>query len=319
MLSIEQLTEDSFPVAIIRDREGNKKVRETVYYTEPTRAYKKQPSTFESQVEEYLADGDPPLDGAFRLQEKYSFEMVPTIGNEKNPRFINYYLSGSNSGKSYQIASLCKRYLQQFPENMIAYASANPIENDKNYDKIRDKINVIDVLNLDSIIDFSNPDFHNSLFIFDDCDSGFSVSYGDLDKRLTQDEVDSLTVTEKQKATRMLKHKCEMASTWINKSVQSFMMNGRKFKESVCIVAHKPNSGESENKVIGESNGVILFPASVKKNTLETFIVNKLSFEKADAKALMSDIEWYQYDFLYISHRTSKQFIITDELIKVYY
>lgn len=244
--------------------------------------------------------------------------MVPTIGDEKNPRFVNYYLSGSNSGKSYQIASLCKRYLQQFPDNMIAYASANPIENDKNYDKIRDKIKVIDVLNLDTIIDFKNPEYHNSLWIFDDCDSGFSVSYEDLDKRLTEQEMENLSVTEKQKATRMLKQKCEMASTWITKSVQSFMMNGRKFKESVCIVGHKPNTGGEENKIIGEANGVILFPASVKKNTLETFIINKLSFEKGDAKQLMYDIEWFQYDFLYISHRTSKQFIITDQLIKVY-
>jgi hypothetical protein len=50
------------------------------------------------------------------------------IPGEKNPRFINYYLSSSNSGKSYQIAALCRRYLEMWPNNLIAYASANPLK-----------------------------------------------------------------------------------------------------------------------------------------------------------------------------------------------
>lgn len=319
MLSTHPLTEDSYPVALIKEVTGKKKVLETVYYTEPTRTFKKQSEPFESQVSKYLSNENPPIPDAVLLKgDKYAFEMVPTVGGEKNPRFINYYLSSSNSGKSYQIASLCKRYLQQFPDNLIAYASANPLENDKNYDEIRDKIKEVDVLNLESTIDFKDPAYHNSLWIFDDCDSGFSVSMEDLDKRLTPEEVEKLTVTDKVKAVKMLKAKCEAASEWVSKSIQSFMMNGRKFEESLCIVGHKPFEGRFENKIVNEATGVVLFPASIKKNLLVEFIIKKLSFDKHDAEAMMNDIEWFQYDFLYISHRTSRPFIITNDLIKVF-
>ena len=319
MLSISALTEDSYPVAVIKQVTGNKKVLETVYYTEPTRSFKKQDVPFEEQIESFLAKEESPVEDGYLLnQSKYCFEMVPTIGGEKNPRFINYYLSSSNSGKSYQIAALCKRYLQQYPDNLIAYASANKIENDKNYDDIRDKIKVVDVLGLTSMIDFSLPEHHNSLWIFDDCDSGFNVTMEDLDDRLTPEELEKLTVTDKRKAVRMLKTKCEEASEWVTKSVQSFMMNGRKFSESLCIVAHKPFEGRYENKIVNEATGIVLFPASIKKNLLERFIREKLSFEKEDAAEMMKKIEWFQYDFLFISHRTSKQFIITNDLIKIY-
>lgn len=319
MLSIQPLTEDSYPVALIKEVAGNQKVRETVYYTEPSRTFKKQKEPFDSQIRGYLADSPAPLPGATLLDNtKYAFEMVPTIGSDKNPRFINYLLAPSNSGKSFQIASLCKRYLQQFPDNLIAYASANPLENDKNYDEIRDKIKEVDVLNLESTIDFKLPEYHNSLWIFDDCDSGFSVTMEDLDKRLTPEELEKLSVTDKVKAVKMLKAKCESASEWVGKSIQSFMMNGRKFSESLCIVAHKPNGGTFENKIVGEATGVVLFPASIKKNLLAEFIQKKLSFEKAQAEELMKRIEWFQYDFLFISHRTSRPFVITNELIKIY-
>ena len=236
----------------------------------------------------------------------------------KTPRFINYYLSSSNSGKSYQIAALCRRYLQMWPNNLIAYASANPIANDKNYDDIRHMIREVDVLNLEAIIDFKDPTYHNSLWIFDDCDSGFSVSMEDLDSRLTKEELEKLSVTDKVKAVKMLKAKCEAASEWISKSVQSFMMNGRKFSQSMCIVSHKPFEGRYENKIVNEATGVVLFPASIKKNVLKKFLVEKLSFEKTEAKEVIDDLEWYQYDFLYVSHRTSRPFVITNTLIKIF-
>jgi hypothetical protein len=116
----------------------------------------------------------------------------------------------------------------------------------------------------------------------------------------------------------MLKAKCEAASEWVSKSIQSFMMNGRKFNESLCIVSHKPFEGRFENKIVNESTGVVLFPASIKKNLLQRFIIEKLSFEKEEAAEMMKKLKWFQYDFLYISHRTSVPFIITSELIKLY-
>lgn len=319
MFSLHQLTDDSYPVAVIV-KNSTKKVIETVFFTEPTRKFKTQPIPFETQIEDYL-DNEPEIEieGMLALSEKFSFEMVPTCSeSEKMPRFINYYLSASNSGKSFQISKLCKRYLQAFPENKIAYASANDITNDKNYDDIREKINIIDVLNLQSTIDFSQEDYHNSLWIFDDCDSGFSVSMTDLDSRLTPEELEKLSVTEKQKALRMLKTKCEAASEWVSKSIQSMMMNGRKFRESLCVVGHKPFEGRFENKIVGEATGVVLFPASMKKNLLHRFIVEKLDFEKGDATEMLKELEWFQYDWLFLSHRSSRPFIITPNRIKIY-
>jgi hypothetical protein len=220
------------------------KVKETVYYTEPTRLSSLKRLLLKIRLRR-ISVKMTTIEDAINLKEPYTFEMVPTIGQveipkkvitiaeevdektkekrrfykdgeklvpvfnetkktviipgEKNPRFINYYLSSSNSGKSYQIAALCRRYLEMWPNNLIAYASANPIENDKNYDDIRHKIKEVDVINLESTIDFKEPQYHNSLWIFDDCDSGFSVSMEDLDKRLTKEELEKLSVTDKEK------------------------------------------------------------------------------------------------------------------------
>ena len=293
------------------------KAEEVIYYTEPTRETPEQSTPFEKQIAKYLVEHEP--GSIFELNPEYRFEMMPTITNKgkTSPRFINFYLSASNSGKSYQIAQLVRRYLEQFPNNLVAYASANPLANDPNYEDILDKIQEIDVLKLESTIDFADERFRNSLWIFDDCDSGFSCGMEDLDKRLTKDELAKMSVSEKNKALKMLKAKCDVATEWINRSIQAFMMNGRKMSQSVCVVSHKPNEGRFENKIINEASGVILFPASIRKNVLETFMINKLSVSKEQAKALMGEMQWYQYDFLYISHRTSRQFAIGVDFIKL--
>lgn len=322
MLSIEAISDESFPVCLLTkvNNRGKTKVKEIIYYTEPTRANNSQKISFENQIKEYLIRHD---NGHYKFKEQYKLEMVPTITTKgkTQPRFINFYLSASNSGKSYQIAQLCRNYLEMFPDNLIAYASANPIDNDVNYADIKDKIFEVDVLNLESTIDFSNPRYRNSLWIFDDCDSGFSASMEDLDTRLTPEELEKMSVSEKQKALKLLKAKCEIATEWVNKSIQSFMMNGRKMNQSVCVVSHKPNEGRFENKIINEASGVVLFPASIRKNILETFMIQKLSMAKDDAKELMSNngpFKWFQYDYLYISHRTSRQFAIGVDFIKLF-
>ena len=314
MLSIQPLTDDSYPIALLKEK---KKVLETIYFTEPTRKNKTQKSPFEDQIKDYLESKNG---HAYTLKEEFTFEMAPTItvNSGSNPRFINFYLSASNSGKSYQIAQLCRRYLQLHPDNLIAYASANPIENDVNYDDIRDRIEVVDVLNLESQIDFQEEQYRNSLWIFDDCDSGFSANMEDLDARLTKEEMDKLTVTEKQKALAMLKKKCEIATEWINKSIKSFMMNGRKMKQSLCIVGHKPFEGRGENQIINEATGIILFPTGLRRNILERFIAEKLSFTKEEADEIINKQDWYRYDWLYISHRSSTPFTVTQETIKLF-
>jgi hypothetical protein len=115
----------------------------------------------------------------------------------------------------------------------------------------------------------------------------------------------------------MLKAKCEAASEWCQKSIQSFMMNGRKFGESLYCRTQTVRRC-FENKIVGEATGIVLFPASMKKNLLARFITEKLSFEKQDAEDILKKLEWFQYDFLYISHRTSRPFILTSDFLKVY-
>lgn len=325
MLSTKPLTVDSFPFALIKKAE---KVKETLYYTEPIRGSKIKPEPLEKVLKKYLTDTPAAIPGALELSEDYAFEMVPTIAQVevnktvtpgvKTPRFINYFIAPSNSGKSYQIANLCRRYLEMWPNNTVAYASANNIESDVSFEGIREKIKIVDVLGLESTIDFTNPEYHNSLWIFDDCDSGFSVSMEDLDSRLTKEEVGKMTVTDKQKALKMLKSKCDSASEWVNKSIQSFMMNGRKFSISLCLVAHKPFDGQFENKIVNEASGVVTFPASIKKNLLKKFIIEKLGFDKADAIVIIDTPTWYQYDFLYLSHRTSRPFVLSNYFLKIF-
>lgn len=318
MFSLKALSDESFPVCLITkvNANGKSKAMEIIYYTEPTRSNPDQATTFEEQVEEYLENSSK---GIYKFKKDYKLEMVPTITTKgkSQPRFINFYLSASNSGKSFQIAQLVRRYLQIFPDNLVAYASANPLDNDPNYADIIDKIRELDVMNLESTLDFSNEEFRNSLWIFDDCDSGFSCNMEDLDKRLTREELEKMTVSEKQKALKLLKAKCEIATEWVNKSIQSFMMNGRKMSQSLCVVSHKPNEGRFENKIINEASGIVLFPASIRKNVLETFMDKKLSVSQEQARNLMQKMPWFQYDFLYISHRTSRQFAIGVDFIKL--
>lgn len=319
MFSTKTLSKESFPVALILKASAgpNSKAEEVVYYTEPTRDNPTQEKPFEKQIEKYLVAHEK--DHIYELDPEYRFEMMPTITHEgkSHPRFINFYLSASNSGKSYQIAQLIRRYIKQFPQNLVCYASANPLENDSNYKDIIDKIQEIDVLKLESTIDFSDEQFRNSLWIFDDCDSGFTANMESLDKRLTKQEIEKMSLAEKQKALKMLKSKCDMATEWVNRSIQSFMMNGRKMSQSLCVVSHKPNEGRFENKIINEASGVVLFPASIRKNVLQTFMIEKLSVSKEQASDLMTEMEWYQYDYLYISHRTSRQFAIGVDFIKL--
>jgi hypothetical protein len=73
MLSITPLTADSYPICIITK---GKKLKETVFFTEPSKKFKTQKTSFEEQIEKYLdTEGS-----GIMLAEDYSFEMVPTIG-----------------------------------------------------------------------------------------------------------------------------------------------------------------------------------------------------------------------------------------------
>lgn len=321
MFSLKERGVDSFPIAVIKDADKKKAVVETIYYTElkrPVKGEKVLPP--EPPIEKLLSKYvDRFENNTLYLNEDYRFEMVPTIadGSKTKPRFVNYYLSSANSGKSYRIAEMCRRYLQANPDNLVAYCSANPLDKDHNYDDIRDKMKEVDPLKLDAPIDFQDPDFANSLWIFDDCDSGFTGKLQDVDDRLTDECLNELSITQKFKAKQMVSQQCALALKHVNDSIMSFLKNGRKYSQSVCFVAHKPNGGSFENTIINEATGVILFPASTDANILEEFLIKKLSVTKAHAASLVYGQHWYQYDFLFIPRQITRRFAMGDNFIKL--
>lgn len=250
------------------------------------------------------------------ILNKTSDGDIMEVSNSE-PRFVNYLLGSSNSGKSYQIAQLIRKYLIMFPNNLVVYASANNLDNDDNFVDIKHKIKELNIMKLESIIDYKKEEFRNSLWIFDDIDSSFSVSYEDLDEGITAKDIENMSVKEKSKLSKALKDKTAIAEMWVNKTIQSFLTNGRKMNQSIFVVGHKPFEGRNENLYINEASAVTIFPAKMKKNVLKTFIENKLSFNRQDAKELM-ELKWLKYSWLLLSHRTSTPFIITKNIIKLY-
>ena len=55
----------------------------------------------------------------------------------------------------------------------------------------------------------------------------------------------------------------------------------------------------------------------MKKNILQKFSIEKLGMEKHEAVEVFTKWDWYKYDWLYISHRTSVPFVITLERLKL--
>jgi hypothetical protein len=195
------------------------------------------------------------------------------------------------------------------------YASANPLSSDPNYSDLVGKIRELDVLALESTIDFSQEEYHNSLWIWDDCDSGFTVSLEDLDSRLTEEEL--LSVTDRVKATRCSRQNVRQPQS--GAKVDPVLHDERSKVRGKPLHCRTQTVRRCfENKIVGEATGIVLFPASMKKNLLARFITEKLSFEKQDAEDILKKLEWFQYDFLYISHRTSRPFILTSDFLKVY-
>lgn len=312
MFSTKPISQDSRTIAIVRNN-ATKKVEKEIWFTEKSR------SLDLSKAGDFKEEMKPFSNGKVFEEtidfSKYRFEPVPHGRvTTKFPRFVNYYLAQSNSGKSYSIAQYCKHYIEAFPKNFIIYASANPITNDKNYDSIRDKIKELDLMKLEQVIDFL--EFKDCLFVFDDCDSMFSTNMTDLDERLTEEAVLELSVKERDTARKMLQNKAKMVTDLLNNSIKSLMFNGRKNNISLCIVGHKYNDGFFQRTVLNESTGTIVFPYSVSKPTLYSFLKNKLNFNSDEADEVCM-LEWYQYDFLFVN-TTGKPFIITPDKIKLF-
>jgi len=312
MFSTKAVSKESRTVAIVRKTESSK-VKLTVWFTELSRDMDAE-DTFKEDTKSLFNFKN----AVYSLKDptKYSIELTPhSRVTPKFPRFVNYYLAQSNSGKSYNIAQLCQKYLEVFPDNNIIYISANPLENDTNYDPIRKKILEVDVMKMENSMEFT--EFKDCLMVFDDCDAAFSTSLEDLDERLTPEMMKSLSTTDRDKARKMLQKRTEQIPSLINDSIKSMMFLGRKNNISLCIVGHKYNDGASQMRILSESSGVVLFPYSTKKPLLKTFLEKKLSFEKDEAERI-TKMKWYQYDFLFVNS-TGSPFIITPETIEQFF
>ena len=312
MFSFKQLDDDSRTVGIIKHIKTNK-TKELLYFTERSRSIKNTKSDFEEKIKEY---GSKNKDGYYVLDEEYTFEMAPhNKVTEKFPRFVNYLLAKSNSGKSYQISNYIKKYLQAFPKNSVYYASANPLENDKNYEGLLEKVKEIDLMSLNSVIDFK--EMKDCLFVFDDCDSAFSTNLMDLDERLTDDNVKQLSVLDRNKVHKMMDKKADDIQRFINQSIKSLLNCGRKNNISVINVGHKFNDGRDQMVMISESTGVILFPYTTTTAIFSTFLINKLSFSKEEVAGLLNNLTFYQYDFFFVNNSGSR-FIMTNDSLKLF-
>jgi hypothetical protein len=100
------------------------------------------------------------------------------------------------------------------------------------------------------------------------------------------------------------------AITYIRQSVTNILKNGRKRKLSIVVVDHRLNSGPFTFDVITQCSSFWLFPyANNSKDSLITWLRNKLSFGKSEAEAVAS-LTFYQFDFLFIN-KAGKKFCMT--------
>lgn len=310
MLSTTRIADNSRTIAQIRDKIKDK-IKTKIYYTDLKRGVDYQ-DTFDKDFEKYGRK----VNGFYTLDDKkYEYEV---ISHDKVtttfPRISNLYIANANSGKSYQIAKLVREYIQFFPNNAIYYASNNPLSNDSNYADIKDKMREIDIINLETCLDFT--EFKDCLFIWDDCDTTPSANLEDLDEQLNKENVKTLSVTDKHKARQMLKTKTSDAIEHINNSIKSVNANGRKNNISQCVVQHVFFGGQFQTKIISESTGLCIFPYGASPNVIKKFIKEKLSFDNDEANEL-SSLTWYQYDFLFIN-KVGKKVVVTNDKIKIY-
>ena len=242
------------------------------------------------------------------------FELMPMLNEEKNaPRFVNLYCSASNSGKSYQVAQLVKKYLAEYPMNNVIYISANPLENDESYNDIKEQIIEIDPMAIRTPL--VHNDFQHCLIVMDDTDSGVSSSdYTILDPAFTPAVVAKMTRKEINLMNRELNDIAELCSNNINRSILNMLSNGRKNFISVAHIQHN-FKGYYFSKLLAESN-IVLFPASVNKSAMTEFLKEKIGLSKEQIKKILS-IPFYKYDFLYISHLTSPMFYVTPTTISI--
>lgn len=316
MFSIKKLTTNSRSIALIVD-EKEKKVKETIYFTELTRDMDEKiikSNNFTKDMSQYTIISK---NNEFKLKKEYLFQMTCNNNPQDSfPREIKLIIAPSNSGKSYQLANYIIRYNQAFQKNLIAYASTHSIKADKSFKPVFEKeidIKEIDVNAMDSIIDFSEKDAHNSLFIFDDMDTNTGIV------RLEDMDIDSsqLTPLQKTKAIKTAKLKSLDNDYFVNESVKNLIHNARKYRVSMAYIFHDFFNGRFENELLTETTSVILFPYNSDNTQLTKWLLQKLKMNKEQVK-FINDITWFQYDFLEINKFGGKRFLLTPDTLKLF-
>ena len=315
MFSIKALSNESRTIAVIKEKDSNKIVC-PVFYTELSRDLIDIKNDFNKDVENYI---NITSNNIYKTKSSFCFEPVPHSKSSKTfPRFIKLIIAPSNSGKSFQIARLCERYNQAFPENNIIYASVNSLDNDVSFKEIKKSIKELDVSRTDSMIDIFDPDVKNSLVIFDDLDSNSgSLTLQSLDEKYDEEFISKLTPVEKNKLYKLLAAKENIIKQSIKESVRNIIFNGRKQHISLCFVQHTFNNGRFENEIINECSDILLFPYNSQKATLRTWLIKKLQFDKSSADYIVNK-NWYQYDYCQLNTNGGKRFMLSNDELTIF-
>ena len=334
MFSIKEINQASRSFGYLEEV-ATKEAKEILYFTTRVR----DDGITEKVIDECEQELQKYYQGNEALPSKYQFRILPCIDfKEGFERDAVYCCGGPGSGKTWQIANYIQNYHKFYPENQILYVSANNIENDASLDRVLSlKRTVIDpktkkpveervlkqinLLSVESAID--HQEWKDTLFIFDDIiDMKPTVNINEVIAQLTEEEKkkfmkNGCTLKEKESLENYTLRKMKRCIGYIRDSITNLLKGGRKQRISLIIVDHKLNSGPATCDFISQCSSFWLFPyANNSKESLKTWLRGKISFDKEEA-ATIAEIEFYQFDFLFIN-KAGKKFCMTPDRLIVF-
>lgn len=317
MFSIEQVNKNSRHVAYIYNKE-KKKIKDYIFFTDLTvqedrdNKYKEQSDEFHDIMKKYSENIlDTELDYKWRLKPEYELKLLPSNYTKTVERECISVIGKSGSGKSYFINQYIADYMKLNPKNMVYYVSLNDITKDTSFKKHKN-LRQIKISDISNVLDVSL--YPDSLFVFDDIlDVKPSI---DLSEYFDEKTLKSMSLKEKVTQTRLLERKMIQIISFIKESAINIHNLGRKYHISCISVFHKGKSGQVSSFVASESTSVVLYPHGIPKQTLNDYLVDRLSLSKDTAKYITS-LKTYLYSFLYIN-TTGRTFFITPDTISIF-
>lgn len=341
MFSLKAIDKDfSRSFGVIVDKAANREVVETLFHTEYLRDrnidFVTEAAKFDRGMAKYCKSRD---DDEYILKPQYEFEMACHSAVTKGfERFIKVVYGPSGSGKTYTLAKLIGRFKQAFPQNDIIYASVNDVKNEPAFTDLvepvldeagkptkdedgkpitKSIIKEIDLAKIDTVIDVFQPEFKDTLLLFDDLDANTGVfSYTDIDPSMTQERFKSLSIKEQAQITSLVEKKMEVVSRFIKLTAKSVIFNARKQRINFAYIFHAFFGNRFENELLGEASSVVIFPAKADEATLKRWLVTKLLFTKKQAESLM-ERKWCKWDFCEIDKTTGRKFIMMNDTLKM--